>query len=94
MRIGTYNMINQIYSTSTAKKSTTANSTGYASFMDQVSLSSTGKDIQTAKNALAKVPDVREDKVNEVKARMANGNYEVDGDAFVTKLMEAYAAKR
>lgn len=93
MRIGTYNMINQIYSTSTPKKSTTANSTGYASFTDQISLSSAGKDMQIAKNALAKLSDVREDKVNDIKARLADGSYKVDAEDFAAKLIASYASK-
>lgn len=89
MRIGTYNMINQIYSTSNTKKSTTANSTGNTDFMDQVFLSSAGKDMQVAKNALAKTPDIREDKVNDIKARLANGTYSVNPEDFAKKLMNS-----
>jgi negative regulator of flagellin synthesis FlgM len=93
MRIGTYNMVNQVYSTSTAKKSTTADGTGYASFKDQISLSTAGKDMQVAKNALAKTPDVREDKVNDIKSRLENESYNVDPEAFASKLMSAFAER-
>lgn len=92
MRIGTYNMISQIYGNSQTKKSTTANSTSYASFRDEVSFSSTGKDMQVAKNALAATPDVREAKVNDIKARLENGTYEVSSADFADKLMAAFAS--
>lgn len=94
MRIGTYSMINQIYGSNNAKKSTTANSTGYANFKDEVSLSSAGKDMQIAKNALASTSDVRESKVRDVKSRIANGTYEVSNVDFAAKLLENYAAKK
>ncbi|MBP3621393.1 MAG: flagellar biosynthesis anti-sigma factor FlgM [Lachnospiraceae bacterium] len=93
MRIGTYNMINQVYGTKNAKKMNNLNSTSYASFKDEVSFSSVGKDMQTAKNALSTTPDVRESLVNDIKARIANGTYEVSNEDFANKLMEAYAAR-
>jgi negative regulator of flagellin synthesis FlgM len=86
-------MVNQVYSSSTTKKSTTAGSTGYASFMDQISLSTAGKDMQVAKNALAKTPDVREDKVNDIKSQLESGSYNVDPEAFASKLLSAFAEK-
>lgn len=94
MRIGTYNMVNQIYGTNGAKKSKNTNGTGYASFKDEVSFSSIGKDLQVAKNALHGVSDVRESKVNDIKSRMDNGTYEVSVDDFASKLMEAFASKK
>lgn len=93
MRIGTYNMISQLYGTGTTKKSTTTKSTSYASFKDEISLSTAGKDMQIAKNALAKTPDVREDLVSSIKSRIENGTYEVDADDFAAKLADAFAAK-
>lgn len=94
MRIGTYNVISQIYGNSTAKKSNTANGTSYASFKDEVSFSSTGKDMQVAKNALAATPDVREAKINDIKQRIESGTYEVSVDDFAAKLMGAFAAAK
>lgn len=93
MRIGTYNMVNQIYGSKNTKKSSSVNGTGYASFKDEVTFSSLGKDMQVAKNALANVPDVRESKVNDIKARIQNGTYNVSSEAFADKLISAYKAK-
>ena len=47
MRIGTYNMISQIYGNTGTKKTKTSGTTGSGSFLDQVSFSSMGKDMQT-----------------------------------------------
>ncbi len=91
MRIGTYNMISQIYGQGVSKKSTTSQGTGNASFKDEVNFSSVGKDMQVAKNALAKVPDVREDRVADVKSRYMNGTYDVSSEAFADKLLAAFS---
>lgn len=93
MRIGTYNMINQIYGTNSTKKSKSANGTGYTSFKDEVSFSNMGKDMQIAKNALKGVPDVRESLVGDIKSRVDSGAYEVSSEDFASKLMGAYTAK-
>ena len=93
MRIGTYNTINQIYGTKNTKKYNNTIDTNYASFKDEVSLSSVGKDMQTAKNALATTPDVREALVSDIKTRVDNGTYKVSNEDFVNKLMEAYASR-
>ena len=93
MRIGTYNMVNQIYGAKSTKKSSSVGGTNYASFKDEVSFSSLGKDMQVAKNALASTPDVREARISELKAKVSNGTYEVSNDDFASKLMEKFAAK-
>lgn len=94
MRIGTYTMVNQVYGTRSSGKSKSTNGTSNANFKDEVSFSSTGKDMQVAKNALAGVSDVRESRVSELKAKMADGTYEVSSDAFADKLISAFASKK
>ena len=49
--------------------------------------------MQIAKNALKNVPDIREDKVNELSAKMANGTYQVSPESFADKLIAAFEAK-
>ena len=93
MRIGTYNMVNQIYGAKSTKKSSSVGGTNYASFKDEVSFSSMGKDMQVAKNALAGVSDVRESKISELKAKVQSGTYSVSPEAFADKLMSAYKAQ-
>lgn len=93
MRIGSYNMISQIYGNSGTKKTKSSGASGTAGFSDQVMLSNAGKDMQTAKTALATVSDVREAKINDIKSRMDAGAYAVDIDDFAQKLLDTYAAK-
>lgn len=90
MRIGTYNMISQVYGTNGAKKTKTSATAGGNSFLDQVSLSSMGKDMQTAKTALASTPDVRESKILDLKKRIEDGTYDVSVDDFAQKLLDTY----
>lgn len=89
MRIGMYNMVSQIYGNTGTKKTKAAGTANAGSFLDQVSLSSMGKDMQTAKTALANTPDVRESKIEALKERVANGTYDVSVDDFAQKLLEA-----
>lgn len=89
MRIDAYNQIQQIYGSSTIKK-TEEKKTSTSSFKDQLMLSATGRDAQVAKQALANIPDVRKDKVAEIKEQIDNDTYEVSTDDFASKLLDKY----
>ena len=54
---------------------------------DDVKISATGKDFSIAMNALKDVPDVREDKVNDIRSRIENGTYNVSGKDVAEKLL-------
>ena len=91
MRIGTYNMLSQIYGNTGTKKPKSTGTTSTGSFLDQVSFSSMGKDMQTAKTALGNTPDVRESKIQDLKRRIDNGTYDVSVDDFAQKLLDSYS---
>ncbi len=87
MRIDAYSRIQQVYgkqNTSNIKKEKTHR------FSDQLEISSLGKDIHTAKQAVKNSPDVREDVTASIKARMDAGTYHVDSDKLADKLFEQY----
>lgn len=87
MRIGSINQVSQLYqASSTTKKKDVS----FASQLDALSISSSGKDYQVAKNALLKVPDVRQDKVDALKQSIQSGSYEVSSDDFAAHLMAAF----
>lgn len=89
MRIEAYSQITQLYNASKpAAKTQTA--TG-ASFKDKLNISSAGKDMQVAKEAVAAAPDIRMDRVNEIKNALANGTYNVSGEDFADKLLERFS---
>ncbi|NLL79953.1 MAG: flagellar biosynthesis anti-sigma factor FlgM [Clostridiales bacterium] len=91
MRIEAYTQVQQIYNTNSAKKS---QGTTKAKAKDEVQLSSFGKDLQTAKQAVAETPDVREELMNPIKKAIADGSYEVNAEEFAEKLMAQYREMR
>lgn len=93
MRIGAYNQISQVYGNQPVKKSYNSSTYGTTSTTDQVSFSTVGKDMQTAKTALKDVPDVRQDRINALKESIANGTYQVSAESFADKLMAAFEEK-
>lgn len=91
MRIEAYTQVQQLYK---PKKTTQTKGTSGASFSDQVQISSLGKDIQTAKSAVAAAPDIREDVTAPIKASIAAGTYEVSAESFAEKLLQKYEEMR
>lgn len=90
MRIEAYTQVQQLYKAQKTSRSAATVSTG--SVRDQLQISSIGKDIQTAKAALAATPDIREDLTASVKASVQKGTYNVDNSSFAAKLLEKYNA--
>lgn len=54
---------------------------------DQVNISNEGKDYQIAAKILKESPDVREDKIKDIKARMEAGTYNVSSSDIADKLL-------
>jgi len=54
---------------------------------DIVALSEQAKDYQVAARALKEVPDVRQDKVNEIQSKIESGNYNVSSKDIAAKLL-------
>ena len=87
MRIEAYTQIQQVYGTkNNAKTRNTAKSAG----SDRIQISSIGKDIQTAKNAVAAAGGIRSELTAPIKASIANGTYHVSGESFAEKLLKQY----
>ena len=55
-----------------------------------VNLSTASKEAQTAREVIASEPDVREDKVAELKKRIESGNYTVDNKAVADKIVDSF----
>ena len=91
MRIEAYTQVQQLYQT---KKVNQARKEGSVSRADQVQISSFGKDIQTAKAAVAGSPDIREELTAPIKAQIQNGTYSVDNGSFAEKLLQKYEEMR
>jgi negative regulator of flagellin synthesis FlgM len=54
---------------------------------DRVSLSPQARELMKAQQALANLPDVREDKVAELKARIDEGRYHIDSEGIAKKMI-------
>jgi len=89
MRIDAMNQVSQIYQKSGTRKAAQANKT---SFADKLELSQIGKDMQVAKAAVKASPEVRESRVNELKAAIANGTYSVSNEDLAEKLAGFFRA--
>lgn len=86
MRINPYIQVQQMYNT---KKAGGVKKAGSAGRADGVMISDIGKEIQTAKQAVAAAPDVRADITEPIKAAVNSGTYSVSGEKFADKLLRA-----
>lgn len=87
MRIDAYNKVNQLYNTSNVKKATKP--TG-GSFSDKLEISQKGKDYRVAKQIVAQAPDVREDRVKEIKKQIESGTYNISMTEVADKVVNRY----
>jgi negative regulator of flagellin synthesis FlgM len=55
---------------------------------DTVALSNTAKKIQEAQKQLEAIPDVREDKVAQLKEQIENGTYKIDEEKIADKMLK------
>lgn len=54
---------------------------------DDIKISSKAKDYTTAMNALKNVPDVRQDKIDEISAKLAKSEYRISGDDIADRIL-------
>lgn len=54
---------------------------------DRVSLSPEAQELLSAQKALDAIPDIRADKVEEIKARIADGTYRIDSEQIAAKMI-------
>ena len=87
MRIEAYTQVQQVYGAKSRAKTQNAAKNANS---DRIQISSIGKDIQIAKNAVAAAPDIREDVVAPIRAAVTNGTYQVSAESFAEKLMQKY----
>ncbi len=91
MRIEAYTQVQSLYNT---KKAARIQAKSKAGFSDQLQLSSMGRDMQVAKQAVAGSGDIREDLVASVKARIQSGTYDVSAEQLADKLYQKYTEMR
>lgn len=87
MRIDALNQVSHLYQANKTKKISKSSETEKK---DQFEISQSAKDYQTAKNALSQTPDIREDKVAEIKNAMNTGTYNVSAQEIADKMVSKY----
>ena len=90
MRIEAYSQIHNLYQAPKSTGSANIGKTG--TFRDSLNISGTGRDMQVAKDALLAAPDIREDKVSQLRSMIDAGTYSVEPGDFASKLLEKYNA--
>ena len=88
MRIDAFAQIQSMYNLGNKNKQVKSETT--KSFSDQLQISSIGKDLRTAKQAVASSADVREDLVADIKSKIDAGTYSVDSDSLAEKLFAKF----
>ncbi len=86
MRISGINNILNNYNT---KKVTSTESIKKSKGKDVFDISSTAKEYQIAKKALSQSPDIRQDKVQDIKNRIESGNYDVSAREIADKIVDS-----
>lgn len=86
MRINGVNNIGNVYKTKKASKAygTSAPTGG----KDQVQFSSFAKELSVAKQAVNNTPEVRMEKVNDIKAQIQAGQYNISASQVADKLLK------
>ena len=87
MRIDALNQVSRMYQptrTKTVAKSSAAGSG------DNVEISRAAQDYQLAKKAVGEAPDIREEKVKDIKEQLASGSYNVSAVEIADKMVSKY----
>lgn len=87
MRIDALNQVSQLYKATKPKKS---NRDEKAEQSDKLEISQVGRDYQIAKQAVREASDIREDRINEIKAALQAGTYNVSAKDVADKMVESY----
>jgi negative regulator of flagellin synthesis FlgM len=61
---------------------------------DKLELSPEAQEMNSVRQKIASLPDVRADRVNELKAQVQKGNYQVDSQDVAQKILERSLADR
>lgn len=82
--------INRIYESYKAQATTASKKIDKTSSKDEVAFSSEAKDFATITKLLSEVPDVRTDKVEEIKKSISSGSYNVKAEEVAGKILSQF----
>ena len=81
------NPINRVYEAYRSQSAAPVSKTSTLSGKDQVELSHTAKEFSSAYKMALEVPDIRQDKVERLKAQISSGTYNVKSEEVAQKMM-------
>jgi len=61
---------------------------------DEYKISAQARDFQVAMKALANIPDIRDDKVREISAKIESGNYRVEAGDISEKMIRTLSGEK
>ncbi len=76
-----------------AHQKSDASSAGQVSGGEQIALSAKAKGIQKALETVQTSPDIRSEKVAEIKNQIANNTYQIDSEALAEKILREIIAE-
>ena len=85
--------INNIYETYKKQEISKAKPVVKTQKKDEVEFSSTAKDFQTIYKLLSTTPDIREDKVSDIKTKINSGTYNVKAGEVADKILSSLDLK-
>lgn len=85
--INTTNNISRIINSYTDGALRVGKTSGLNMGTDEFTISSESRDFRAVFEAVSKLPDIREDKVNDIKARMDSGRYNVSSMDTARKML-------
>ena len=71
-----------------AAKTKSQGGTSYTDGTEQIAISSKAKDIQKATEAVNAAPDIRIEKLEQIKNQIADGSYRVSSEQLAEKILE------
>lgn len=87
MRIDAISKASQLYQATKPKK---VSEVKKADGRDKYEVSKSAKDYQTAKDAVKSAPDIREDKVRDIKEALTSGTYNISAQEMADKMVSKY----
>lgn len=79
--------IASVYNIYNKKPAVSRKKAGVNEAYDSFNVSDEARDFQVAYKAASAAPDIREDRVNAIKAQVENGSYNVSAEAVADKMM-------
>jgi len=88
MRVSNAYSTYKIYSNSGSQRPNKAGFSADTVNRDAFTLSGQAEDYQNIRSALSQIPDVRQDQVNSIQARIESGHYNISATAIADKILQ------